>query len=171
MEHSGCHATFLDFNITKSNGNLYDKREDFSFFVVRMTTFITFITFIEILRIARSPSCVTSFYEKTSELITRMEKQAKNRGNLSKQVMEAYETYQLVFQKYDISNKEEYANDTFRLGCSSEVEIIVFRTLGRDAPTYNLSYLKAFLRIGARGVEVLKFLSLGSYGSNYHLSC
>ena len=43
LEHSGCHATFLDFNITQSNGkisaNLYDKREDFSFFVVCMTNF------------------------------------------------------------------------------------------------------------------------------------
>ena len=80
-----------------------------------------------------------------------MEQRTENRGKLLKQVMEAYEDHQLVFQKYDVSNKEEYVNDTFLLGYSNEVEIIVFRALGRDAPTYNLSYLKAFHRIEGSG--------------------
>ena len=41
-----------------------------------------------------------------------MEKQGGIIGNLIKQIMKAYENYQLVFQKYDISNFEHF-NDVF----------------------------------------------------------
>ena len=59
-----------------------------------------------ILNIGRSSLSVISFYEKTNALITRMKKQGRNRIKLIKQIMKAYENHQLVFQKYDISNRD-----------------------------------------------------------------
>ena len=43
LKYSGCHATFRDFNIALVNGKisakLYDKRDIFPFFIVRMPNF------------------------------------------------------------------------------------------------------------------------------------
>ena len=60
----------------------------------------------ELLCIAGSSTFVISFYEKTNALITLMEKQSGNWGKLIKQIWKTYENYQLVFQKYDISNRD-----------------------------------------------------------------
>ena len=60
----------------------------------------------EILHISRLSSSVISFYKKNSALITRMEKQGRNRSKSIKEIMKAYEYHQLVFQEYDISNRD-----------------------------------------------------------------
>ena len=89
LEHSGSNSTFLDMNITISNGKIsakmYDKRGDFSFFCLyaklsKQHPIICFYGIIMpvILHIARSSSSVTRFYEKTSALITPMENQGGN---------------------------------------------------------------------------------------------
>ena len=66
LEHFGSHATVLHLNITINNGErsakLYDKHDEFSFFIVRMPNFHCII---------RSS-------------ITRMEKQVGNMGKLIK---------------------------------------------------------------------------------------
>ena len=45
------------------------------------------------------------FYEKTSAVITTLKKQEGSRGKHIKQIMKVYENHQLVFLKYDISNR------------------------------------------------------------------
>ena len=52
----------------------------------------------ETVHIARSSSTVVSFYEKTSALKTRMEKQSGNRGKVIKEIKRSYENHQLIFQ-------------------------------------------------------------------------
>ena len=84
FEHSRSHVTFSDMDIIISNGKistkLYDKCDDFSFFIVIMSNFHTnFLSSIfygsEVFSIARPFSSVVSFSEKSNALITRMEKQ------------------------------------------------------------------------------------------------
>ena len=52
-EHEGCHATFLDLDITVVNGiyvyKLFDKRDNFPFFSVRMPDLSGNIPFTHIL--------------------------------------------------------------------------------------------------------------------------
>lgn len=93
LEHSRSHTTFLDLDITMSNGKYQlismRKREHF-FFIVHMpnlhsniSSSIFYGTVIsEILHITRSSSSVLRFYDKSSSLITLMEKQAEIGENL-----------------------------------------------------------------------------------------
>ena len=94
--------------------------------------------------------------------------QGGNRGKLIKQIMAASESHQLVFQNYDISNRDILR--TFQLHSFSRikqgVKIIVYLS-GCGAATYDLSFMKTFL---SRGLEVLKFMSLRSYIRTYNLS-
>ena len=60
----------------------------------------------EIPRIAISSSSVVCFYEKRKALITQIKKQGGNWEKLIKQFLKTYENHPLVFQKYDISNKD-----------------------------------------------------------------
>ena len=60
----------------------------------------------EILLIARSSSSVLKFYKKNNGPIIRVEKQGAHSSKLIKQIMKAYENDQLVFQKYDILNRD-----------------------------------------------------------------
>ena len=118
LEHSGSHATFLDLDINIDNGKvitkLFDKRDDFTFFIVRMPNFHSNIpssifygtVMSEVLRIARSCSSITSFNEKCVCLINRMDSQGGNRRRLVKQILKAFENHPLVFEKYKITNKD-----------------------------------------------------------------
>ena len=80
LEHSGTHATFLDLDI-KVEGEifvykLFDKRDKFPFFIVRMPQFESNIPskifydsiFSELLRIARCTLKLEHFLPRTSEL-------------------------------------------------------------------------------------------------------
>ena len=118
LEHKGSHATFLDLDLTVENGKittkLYDKRDDFHFFIVRMPNFHSNIpssifygtVFSEILRIARASSSFASFSGKVREIFNRMEKQGGNKRRLVKQLLKAFENHSSVFRKFDICNAD-----------------------------------------------------------------
>ena len=105
-------------NITIINGKistkLYDKHNNFSFFFSACQTLIATLHHVfhgtvmsEFLWSARSSFSVIRFYEKTSALITYMEKQGGNREKLTYKInMKAYGNDQLVFQKCDVSNRD-----------------------------------------------------------------
>ena len=96
------------------NINLYEKRDGLSFFIVRMTNFhsnipssVFYVTVMsDILCITRSSSSVIGFFWKNHFANNTMEKQDGNRAKLTKQIMKAYETHQLVFQKWHVSNRD-----------------------------------------------------------------
>lgn len=83
-EHSGNHGTFLNLDITISEGRfiykLYDKRDDFPFSIVRMPHIdsnipeaIFYSSLVgEFLRIARSTLLVKDFVDKATNLCQRM---------------------------------------------------------------------------------------------------
>ena len=80
QEHTGNHATFLDFDIILDEGKIiskwYDKRDEFSFFTVGMPNLHSYIPSSifygtvksEVLRIARASSLLTDFSEKNLSL-------------------------------------------------------------------------------------------------------
>ena len=87
MEHSGVHATFLNLDLTISEGifiyKLFDKRDAFPFSIVRMpytssnipeTIFYSAMVG-EFLRIAHSTLLYKDFLPKVSELIHRLNNQ------------------------------------------------------------------------------------------------
>ena len=118
LEHNGLHATFLDLDLSIENGKIsskiYDKREDFSFFIVRMPNIHSNIpssifygtVLSEILRIARATSSFLNFSKKTAALLTRMENQGGNRRKLVRQIFKAFDNHPLVFGKYNICSTD-----------------------------------------------------------------
>ena len=118
------------------------------FFIVSMPKFHSNIpssifyetVMFKILRIARSFSSVVSFYEKTSAHVTRIKKQAWIRGKQLK-------SFEGIKKSTAFLPEVWYINWDFLgtfpkhsfLGYSREVEIIIFLSLGIDAPTYDLS--------------------------------
>ena len=86
-EHSGTHATFLNLDIVVKDGvfiyKLFDKRDTFPFFIVRMPYIDSNIPKSifysapvgEFLRIARSSLLYKDFIEKAFEMVNRMEAQ------------------------------------------------------------------------------------------------
>jgi len=97
-EHSGFHATFLELDITIVNNifvyKLYDKRDAFPFFIVRMPDLSGNIPshifygaiMSEILRIARSTLQYSDFLPRISELFKRMSNQGALPSKLFKQI-------------------------------------------------------------------------------------
>ena len=74
-----------------------------------------------------------------------MEKLGGNSGKLIKQIIKANGNHQLVFQKYDVSNRDILRTDEWHsfLGYHrgrEGVEIIVFMSLGSYALSYNLNH-------------------------------
>ena len=113
VEHQGTHASFLDLDITIKDGifvyKLYDKRDQFPFFIVRMPhmssnipSYIFYGTsFSELLRIARCSLLLDDFIERASALLKRMISQGGNKKTLSKQIKKAMIRYPDVFKKYN----------------------------------------------------------------------
>jgi len=112
VEHHGTHATFLDLDITVKDGKfvykLFDKRDAFPFFIVRMphlssnipsTTFYGAI-FSEILRIARCTMLFDDFLPRISQLISRMNAQGAGNGQINKQLKKVYRRYPEICQKF-----------------------------------------------------------------------
>ena len=91
-EHSGTHVTFLNLDITVKDGvfiyKLFDKRDAFPFFIVRMPYFdsnipksIFYSDLVgELLRIVRSSLLYKYFHEKAMELLNRMKAQGWREG-------------------------------------------------------------------------------------------
>ena len=113
VEHQGTHASFLDLDITIKDGifvyKLYDKRDQFPFFIVRMPHMSSNIpscifygaSFSELLRIARCSLLLDDFIERASALLKRMISQGGNKKTLSKQIKKAMIRYPDVFKKYN----------------------------------------------------------------------
>ena len=97
-EHEGSHATFLELDITKVDGKfiykLFDKRNDFPFFIVRMPDYTGNIpshvfygsVMSEFLRIARSTMLYEDFLPLASKLYKRMVNQGGSSNMILKQV-------------------------------------------------------------------------------------
>ena len=111
-EHHGIHATFLDLDIKISDGvfvyKLYDKRDDFPFFVVRMPdrssnipSYIFYGTIMsEIIRIARSTLLLDDLIPKMSALFKRMLNQGADRQKIVNQYKKAIINHSHIFDKF-----------------------------------------------------------------------
>ena len=118
VEHQGNHASFLDLDITIIDGTfvykLYDKRDQFPFFIVRMPhkssnipSYIFYgAAFSELLRIARCSLLFEDFLERASCLFKRMFSQGGENKFLSKQISKAIQRYPDVFINYGKSFEE-----------------------------------------------------------------
>ena len=95
LEHLGTKATFLDLEIEVVEGKfvykLFDKRDSFNFFIVRMPHMDSNIppftlcgsNFSDFLRIARCSSSVSNFISTTHKFFVRM----RNQGGSERQVL------------------------------------------------------------------------------------
>jgi len=118
VEHHGDHASFLDLDITVENNifryKLFDKRDAFPFFIVRMPHADSNIPscifygsiFSEILRIARSTLMFEDLKPRVCELFKRMQKQGASNSFLKKQVVKCFERFPDCFFRYDKSLEE-----------------------------------------------------------------
>ena len=100
-EHQGSHATFLDLDITIENGlfiyKLFDKRDNFPFFIVRMPNLSGNIpshifygsVMSEFLRIARSTLRYSDFLPVCISLYKRMINQGGSKSKLLNQIKKA----------------------------------------------------------------------------------
>ena len=106
------HATFLDLDITIANNKfvykLYDKRDAFNFFIVRMpdlssnipsTVFYGSII-SEFLRIARCTLLYIDFIPKARDLYKRMIVQGGDKRLTGKQISKAFSRHPEAFLKF-----------------------------------------------------------------------
>ena len=118
VEHQGDHATFLDLDITLKDGifiyKLYDKRDAFPFFIVRMPTKSSNIptsTFYgaimsEFLRIARNTLLFCDFTTKARQLYNRMLSQGGLSIKIVAQVRKAVNRHPIAFESFNKSMEE-----------------------------------------------------------------
>jgi len=112
IEHQGNHATFLDLDINIREGQfiykLYDKRDDFPFFIVRMPdkrsnipSFIFYGSLMsEFLRIARTTMNFDDYLPRAHNLVQRICNQGGNKNSIAKQLKKAYSRHPSAFAKY-----------------------------------------------------------------------
>ena len=117
-EHEGQHATFLELDITVQEGlfvyKLFDKRDDFPFFIIRMPDLSGNIpdhvfygsVMSEFLRIARATLFYTDFIPKASQLFHRMLNQNGDKNMLLSQLKKAIINHNEVFCRYRKSSRE-----------------------------------------------------------------
>ena len=113
LEHSGLHATFLDLDITIQENifvyKLFDKRDKFPFFIVRMPHLDSNIPsnifygafFSETLRIARCSLLKEDFVSRMEKLLERMTYQGGCLKLLLKQIHKAYARYPTAFKSFN----------------------------------------------------------------------
>ena len=113
VEHEGPHATFLDLDISIAGNRfiykLYDKRDSFKFFIVRMPQMTSNIpatifygsVMSEFLRIARCTLLFEDFIPKANELLRRMICQGGNPPMIHKQIKKACLRHPTAFLKFD----------------------------------------------------------------------
>ena len=111
-EHHGTHATFLDLEINISDGifvyKLFDKRDGFPFFIVRMPDFSGNIPshvfygsiMSEFLRIARCTLRYTDFVSSAISLFKRMINQGGSKDKILNQIRKALMRHPLPFKKF-----------------------------------------------------------------------
>ena len=117
-EHQGSHATFLDLDIQIKNGvfeyKLFDKRDSFKFFIVRMPdlssnipSFIFYGSIMsEFLRVARCTLNYCDFIPKVQTLFKRMMKQGASLHNLLKQIRKTFNKHPSAFNSFNIASDE-----------------------------------------------------------------
>ena len=117
-EHSGIHATFLDLDVTISDGiyiyKLFDKRDNFPFFIVRMPDLSGNIprhvfygsVMSEFLRIARSTLLYVDFLPVASNLLKRMINQGGSKVKILQQISKAISRHPESFLKFSKRAKE-----------------------------------------------------------------
>ena len=113
-EHSGNHATFLNLDILVIDGRfiykLFDKRDEFPFFIVRMPHMdsniprsIFYSALVgEFLRIGRSTLLVTDFLPKAEDLVKRMIKQGANQKTASRMLKKIIERHGESFSQFKL---------------------------------------------------------------------
>lgn len=117
-EHEGQHATFLELDISVKDGvfvyKLFDKRDEFPFFIVRMPDLSGNIpdhifygsVMSEFLRIARATLLYPDFLIKAKELFTRMANQNGNKHMLLLQLKKAIVNHSDIFRRYHKTSQE-----------------------------------------------------------------
>ena len=115
LEHHGTSATFLDLHIQIVDGKfiykLFDKRDKFPFFIVRMpqlssnipSTIFYGSVMSEFLRIARCTLRVEDFIPRAAELYHRMLNQGGRQSTILKQISKAFIRHNNTFIKYKAS--------------------------------------------------------------------
>ena len=111
-EHEGQHATFLELDITVQDGlfiyKLFDKRDEFPFFIVRMPDLSGNIpdhvfygsVMSEFLRIARATLLYHDFVPKASNLFRRMLNQNGDHNMLLLQLKKAIANHPNIFARF-----------------------------------------------------------------------
>ena len=111
-EHEGQHATFLELDISVKEGlfvyKLFDKRDDFPFFIIRMPDLSGNIpdhvfygsVMSEFLRIARATLLYPDFIAKAKELFNRMLNQNGDKHMLLLQLKKAFTNHSESFNRY-----------------------------------------------------------------------
>ena len=112
IEHQGDHATFLDLDITISNGKfiykLFDKRDAFPFFIVRMPHLDSNIPphiyygaiLSEFLRISRCTTLYQDFLPRAKQLFNRMVSQGGEKSRILFQLKKAMNLHPKSFDSY-----------------------------------------------------------------------
>ena len=114
-EHQGSHATFLELDITIQDGmaiyKLFDKRDNFPFFIVRMPDLTGNIpthvfygsVMSEFLRIARSTLLYSDFLPVVVKLYRRMLNQGGSEDALLNQIKESFEPSPISISIQEVS--------------------------------------------------------------------
>ena len=117
-EHHGSHATFLDLEINVIDGifvyKLYDKRDNFPFFIVRMPDLGGNIpshvfygsVMSEFLRISRCTLRYSDFLPSAVSLFNRMINQGGSKNIILKQIVKAMNRHPEPFSKFSKTTKE-----------------------------------------------------------------
>ena len=121
-EHTGSHANFLDLDITIVDGvfeyKLYDKRDDYPFFIIRMPdlrgnipSYIFYGSILsEVVRIARCTLKYIDFVPKISDLFSRMKNQGAYMKKLICQMKKAMQRHPLAFESFNMANEIMISN-------------------------------------------------------------
>ena len=126
-EHNGQHATFLELDISIVDGifvyKLFDKRDDFKFFIVRMPdresnipSYIFYGTVLsEYLRIARATLLIEDFLPKVASLYNRMLSQGGEQHKIIRQFHKAMSRHPILFEKFNATPKDIIHNIRLRI--------------------------------------------------------
>ena len=112
LEYSGTHAPFLDLDIRIEDGifvyKLFDKRDKFPFFIIRMPHFEINISstlfydsiFSEFLRMTRCTLKLEYFLSRVSDLYSRILSLGANQSCIIKQILKGFQRYPDILKKY-----------------------------------------------------------------------